>query len=393
MSGLRRSRGRRPRLARGSLASALAAAAAMAGCSGDDDGEPEPDPARDRAREPADDEPAAGVEEAPADALVPARDGEVPAITLPPADPVPPPPRGLPPAPEVAAGAAQAEIVALGEILFFDPRLSGAAEMRCADCHAPEHGFADPDGRSETAAGRPNRRRAPSLYNAAYAERYFWDGSTPALESAIDVHWRGQMDADLDAVAADLAQSPTYRAHFERSFSAFPRPALVREALAAYVRTLRSGDAPWDRFEDGQEGAVGEDAARGFRLFSGKAQCYVCHPPPLYTDRQFHHAAAAAEDSPPDPGRYRVTGEAGDRGAVRTPGLRGVAHGGPYFRDGSADTLEEAVRIMAAGGREGAGRDLEPVDLTDAEIDALVAFLEALTPERSPPEPPEIPAD
>ena len=376
----------------------IAATLVLPGCPSDDDDDgaapDEADKAErtdtdDAAPDPADGD--AAPAEIPADADATAREPVLPEVILPPADPVPKPPAGLPPTPAPAHNPITAEKVALGELLFFDSRLSGEGDMRCADCHDPERGFAGTERRSTTAEGRTNRRHAPSLENVAYAGAWFWDGSADSLEGAIDSHWRGQMAADPAAVAAELDDHPKYRAHFERSFGSAPYPSHIAAALAAYARTIRSGDAPWDRFERGRRGAVDEDAERGFRIFSGRGQCAVCHPPPLYTDRKFHHTGAAGPDSPPDPGRSRATGDPAERGAIRTPSLRGVAHTAPYFHDGSAETLEEAVRVMAGGGRGGRGRDLEPVQLSDDDIAALVGFLESLSPEPEPREPPAVP--
>jgi cytochrome c peroxidase len=330
----------------------------------------------------------------PADAAAAAAvafDAAFPEVVLPPAKPIPAPPLGLPATPSPPENPTTAEKVALGELLFFDPRLSRGNDMSCADCHDPAQGFADGQRRSRTARGALNQRHTPSLHNTAYASAWFWDGSADTLEGSIDSNWRGQMAPEPFAVAAELHADPTYRAHFERAFRDLASPDRITEALAAYVRTLRSGDAPWDRFERGAEDEVDEAAVRGFRLFSGRAQCAVCHPPPLYTDRRFHHVAARAADSPVDPGRYRVTGDPNDREAMRTPSLRGLVHTAPYFHDGSAETLEQAVRVMAAGGRGGRGRDLEAVSLSDEEIADLVAFLRALSPEPPPYEPPELP--
>jgi cytochrome c peroxidase len=370
------------------------AAAAMSGCPRAGEGTPEVSEAANE-----EDVGDAGrgelAAEAPADAAVAAVelefDAAFPEVVLPPARRIAAPPLGLPATPSPAENPTTAEKAALGELLFFEPRLSGSGAMSCADCHDPAKGFADGQRRSRTARGTLNQRHTPSLLNTAYASAWFWDGSADTLEGAIDSNWRGQMAPEPFAVAAELHAEPTYRAHFERAFRDLASPDRISEALAAYLRTLRSGDAPWDRFEAGAPDAVSEAAVRGFRLFSGRAQCAVCHPPPLYTDRRFHHVAARAPDSPQDPGRYRITGAPHDREALRTPSLRGLVHTAPYFHDGSAETLEDAVRVMSSGGRGGRARDLEPSRLTDDEIADLVAFLRALSPAIQPYEPPELP--
>ena len=373
---------------------ALAPAALLAfvaGCPDTDGGDDSPPPTPDEVDD-FDAAPIAAPRE-PADAAfaAPEDDAELPVVVLPPAPSVPPPPPGLPATPSPPHTPTTPEKVALGELLFFDPRLSASGEMSCASCHDPAAGFAHGVRRSRTQSGSTNRRHTPSLWNAGYASAWFWDGSADTLEGAIDSNWRGQMAPDPFAVSAALHANPTYRAHFERAFDDLASPDRIAEALAAYVRTLRSGDAPWDRYERGDEAAVSEAAVRGFRLFSGRAQCAVCHPPPLYSDRRYHRTGARGPDSPADPGRYRVTGDASDRGALRTPSLRGIVHTGPYFHDGSAETLEEAVRIMASGGRDGRGQDLEPVALSDEDVADLVEFLRALSPGLPDHEFPELP--
>src|SRR5262249_44758047 len=149
-----------------------------------------------------------------------------------------------------------------------------------------------------TATGKPNLRRAPALVNIAWHKELGWDGRYASITEQLPPHIKGQLGDDLAAAVARIADLPLYRAHFARSGG--PDAALT--ALAAYVLTRYAGDAPWDREErspsarrpprggaDAGETATGlADVKAGYQLFNAKAQCAVCHTPPLYTDLRYH---------------------------------------------------------------------------------------------------------
>jgi cytochrome c peroxidase len=309
-------------------------------------------------------------------------------VVLPPAPPVPPAPAGLPETPSPADNPTTAEKVVLGELLFFDPRLAGDGKLACASCHDPDRGWGDGQARSTTASGKTNRRHTPTLVNVGYEREYFWDGRVDRLEEMIDANWQGQMSADPRKVAAALAGSPIYVAHFKRAFNDAPTPESITWALAAFVRTLRSGDSPWDRHEAGVAGAVTPEVIAGAELFRSKAQCGTCHPPPLYTDHAFH---ALVGDPARDPGRETATGNPRDRGAFRTPTVRGAADHAPYFHDGSAASLEAAIEVLLTAGVPVPGTPPTPIHLTPDERTQLLAFVRALTPERKPYRRPQLP--
>jgi len=315
-------------------------------------------------------------------------------VELPPAPPVPPTPLGIPEARPSEDNPITAQKVALGQLLFFDERLSAKRAAACASCHQPDKGWADGEARSKTVAGKPNLRHTPSLVNVAYADELFWDGRMAPLEQAIDAHWQGQQGADPEQVVALLARMPVYRAHFERTFAGPPSRARIVEALAAFARTIRSGNAPYDRYEvEGAAGKAPAQAIAGAKVFAQKAQCALCHPPPLYTDLSYHgpgskpSTGAAATAEPVDIGRARVTKKEADVAAFKTPTVRGVMHSAPYFHDGSAVTLEDAVaRCLGRGGPadDPAHGSRAPVHLSAGELDQVIAFLQSLTPARDP---------
>lgn len=300
--------------------------------------------------------------------------------TIPPPPPLPDAPRGLPRLPEAAHNPLTPAAAELGALLFFEPRLSAGAVRACAGCHQPEHGWADGEPRAKTVAGQLNLRHTPTLWNAGYHRTWAWDGSMPTLEAHILSHWKGQLGAEPEAVADALARSPGYLGRFERTFKGPPTRERIAEALAAFVRTLTSGDSPWDRREAGTADAVGPDAIEGARVFNETAGCAVCHAPPLYSDLAYH-ARGVGDDS--DPGRARVTGDAADQGAFKTTGLRGLLHTAPYFHDGSAATLDAAVDAELTR---------SAITLDANQRRQLLAFLTSLSPPLEPMKAPELPA-
>jgi cytochrome c peroxidase len=287
----------------------------------------------------------------------------------------------LSPPPEAVDNPSTPDKVALGKQLFFDKRLSGDGSASCETCHVRAKGWTDGEVLSVRPGGVRNTRHSPTLYNVAYLKTWYWDGRAPTLERQVAAAWAAQMNADTAKATATIAAVPEYRAQFEKVFGGPPTPERVSMALAAYLRTLNSGDSPWDLYEKGQRSAVSADAIQGYALFTGKGRCVVCHTPPLYTDSLFHNIGLEAGKDKPDPGRFNVTKEPKDTGAFKTPTLRSVAISAPYFHDGSVKTLEEAVRYMASGGKSDPNKDplLTPTGLTDQEIAKIVAFLNALT--------------
>lgn len=312
---------------------------------------------------------------------------------LPPAPPLPDVPAGLPAAP--ANPAITPEAVALGELLFWDTRLSTTNRTACATCHDPAHGFAGA-ARQDTAAGKPNLRRAPTLVNLAWQKELGWDGRYAQLAEQLPAHIRGQLGGDLaDAVARIDAVArgndvPGYRPHFARAGAAAPGDAALA-ALAAYVLTRYEGGAPWDRLERAAD--VPAELKAGYLLFTGRAQCGVCHTPPLYTDLRYHRLGLIRS---PDDGRGLV--DPAQKGAFKTPTLRGAAAREGFFHDGSAATLDQAIDWHLGGGT-GQGADRSIVDpairktaLSAEERAQLGAFVRALTDPAAPaPQRPALP--
>ena len=155
----------------------------------------------------------------------------------------------------------------------------------------------------------------------------------------------------------------------------------MAQALASYVRTILSGNAPIDRYMNGEREALSEDARKGLQLFRGKANCTSCHLGPTFTDEQFHNTGVAwREGKLTDPGRFEVTGKPEDRGKFKTPTLRNLTRTAPYMHDGRVTRLEDVIEFYNKGGNPNPYLDseLRPLHLMDEEKHALVAFLRAL---------------
>jgi cytochrome c peroxidase len=287
----------------------------------------------------------------------------------------------LPPPPAPATNPITPEKVALGKQLFFDKRMSGTGTNSCESCHYRNLGWTDAQKLSKKDDGGMNTRHTPTLYNVAYLKSWYWDGRSATLEAQTMAAWRGQTGADPTKVAALLNTVPGYQASFQKVFGGPATPDNIVAALATYIRTKNSGDSPWDRYEKGDAKAVSADAKEGFTLFSQKGRCIVCHTPPVYTNSEFYNIGLEAKKEKKDLGRFNVTKMPADTSAFKVPTLRSVAISGPYFHDGSVASLEEAVRYMA--NTHAADPNKTPIlvdaQLTDAEIEKIVAFLQALT--------------
>ena len=279
------------------------------------------------------------------------------------------------------------DAVALGKRLFFDCALSADGSVRCSSCHQPERGFSDSLARSRGVYGRRGQRNAPTLVNRAYGRSFFWDGRTATLEQQVllPIQDTLEMGEPLAALITRLRGDPSYVADFRRAFGGEADAQRVARALASFVRMLRSGNSPFDRWRNGDSSALSISARRGFALFTGRANCVACHVGANFTDEQFHNTGVAARtylrDGTEDPGRARVTALPADRGAFKTPTLRDVALTTPYMHDGSFETLEQVVAFYDGGGHANPQLDpeIKPLALKPRERSELIDFLMALT--------------
>jgi len=291
--------------------------------------------------------------------------------------------------------------IELGKKLFFDKRVGKDAKMSCETCHLPEMGWTDGKPFSAKFDGSPNTRHTPTLYNAGFYTEYYWDGRSPTLEAQVKAAWEKQMGADTAAVAATLNGIEAYKSEFQSAMDGEATPENIVNALASFVRTIRSEDAPWDKYEKGDKQAVSDVARAGFEGFRGgeKANCSLCHLPPLYTDKAFHNVGIGFDKETPDQGRGKILADKNDpqadsmMGAFKTPTLRSLTETAPYFHDGRSKTLDEAVTLMLKGGIDNPHKDekLMARNITTEEKGALIEFLKALTPPPSKFERPTLP--
>lgn len=322
--------------------------------------------------------------------ITPPSEVAVEVLDLPPA-PALPVVKGLPKVQDSVDNPTTPEKVELGRLLFFDKRLSKDGSMSCESCHHIAQGYTSGQALDSKVGGALNKRNAPAVTNLGYHTFYYWDGRMPTLEAVSNAAWKGQLGADPAAVASALHAVPKYRAHFQRAFSKAATPENVPMALAAFFRALSTHNSAWDKFQAQEPGALSTDAQAGYKVFL-KAQCSTCHVPPLFSDFAFHNLGWNAQANP-DAGRKDATKLEEDAGKFKTPSLRDVALTGPYFHDGAAKTLEEAIDFMAAG--PGKNSKLDPnwkaAKLSSKEKKQLKAFLESLTGEWTYSEPPILP--
>jgi cytochrome c peroxidase len=203
------------------------------------------------------------------------------------------------------------------------------------------------------------------------------------------------MGHSMDALVANFQKIPEYRERFQKVFGEEITKENFGKAVAAFERTVLSSNSPYDRFIAGDEKALSDVQKRGLKKFNDA--CADCHAPPLMSNYQFFNAGVGMDKKEPDPGRKKVTGRDRDLGKFRVPSLREVANTYPYFHDGSATTLEEAVALMADGGKDnpnlsGMLKVVRDEGLTADDRKDIVEFLKALSGEYPVIEPPALPA-
>ena len=345
-------------------------------------------------------------------------------------------PLGLPPVPIPADNPQAPAKIALGERLFNDVRFSATGTVSCATCHAPALAFTDsPLSTSQGINSLTGTRNAPTAVNSAFNKTQFWDGRSPSLEDQALHPFLNPVEMGLpdhEPILEIVRTDPGYVAAVREVFGLEPGQATMAEvtqAIAAFERTLIAGNSSFDRYYfGGDETAMSEAAIRGLALFVNEGRCVSCHvieqDHALFTDHRFHNIGVGINDVQDDVpdfvtaflqakaegvdvdvqvlsnprsselGRFAVTNSFDQLGAFKTSTLRNIAVTAPYMHDGSIATLREVVVHYNNGGVTVAGDPvndflsggIKPLNLTDEQIDDLVAFMEALTsPEFQPP--------
>lgn len=280
------------------------------------------------------------------------------------------------------------DVIALGARLFADPRLSGAGRRSCASCHQPERAFTDGRRRGRALAGTPLRRNTPSLWNLAWAKQFFWDGRAPSLEEQVraPIEAPDEMGGDWPEILRRLEADAGLAAQLRIAFPQEPvvSQATVVKSLASYVRSLVSPPTRFDAWIAGDARAIDPAEARGFRLFSGKAGCMLCHVGWRFTDDRFHDIGLPGKD----PGRGAVAGGMPGLMAFKTPSLRELAHTAPYMHDGALPTLAAVLRHYTGGfvSRPTIATSMNrKLRLSAQEKSDLIAFLRTLSSETAAP--------
>jgi len=300
--------------------------------------------------------------------------------------------------------------------------------VSCATCHAQANGFTDNLRVSKGFNDLTGTRNAPTVLNSAYMTSMFWDGREPDLEGQSKQPPINPVEGGLanhqpilDVVQGDKSYAKSFKKVFGVRAGDITMLHVSR-AIASFERTVVAGNSPFDRYYyASQDDAITDQQLQGLTLFTGKGRCVSCHSieqtQALFTDNRFHNigvgfkriqgkeAETAAQfqqikrdgadvdvvvltqQNLSELGRFAVTDNITEVGAFKTPTLRNIELTGPYMHDGSIETLEDVIDFYNNGGRVEESDALSgflsggirPLDLSDAEKDALVAFLKALT--------------
>lgn len=283
-----------------------------------------------------------------------------------------------------AVPALDPKVVALGRRLFHERRLSADGSVACSSCHDLAKGGVDGRERSAGVGGKLGVVNAPSVYNAALNFVQFWDGRAATLEEQIGFPVTNpvEMGTTWPKLVDFLKSDPEYAAAFAASYPDGVTETNVRHAIADFERTLLTRGSPFDRYLGGDEQALSPDARRGYETFKSVG-CIACHQGRNVGGNMFQRFGVLGDYfkdrghvTEADYGRYNVTHLEADRFVFRVPSLRNVERTAPYFHDGSAATLNQAVQVMA---RYQLGRKLG-----DDQVSAIIAFLKSLSGELAP---------
>jgi cytochrome c peroxidase len=313
------------------------------------------------------------------------------------------------------------EHIALGQELLFDGRLSVDGTVASSTCHDPARTFTDGRPVSVGVKGCEGQRNAPTILNSLYNVAQFWDGRAKTLEDQASLPIINPCEMgqpNVDAAVAEIAKFSKYQQAFRKVFGRPPNGTDLARAIASYERTQFSFDSPFDHFMAGDTNAMDDSAKRGWKLFNSKARCNQCHAlsedkldPTYLMDKDFHNIGiaivrhnvvaeackaeqqidsgnlidvdrAAIQSDMSVLGRFLVTKKEADIASFKTPGLRNVLVTAPYFHDGSQATLWDVLDHYNKG--DGIrdpwlDQDIEPLALSEAEMDEVVAFLASLT--------------
>jgi len=296
----------------------------------------------------------------------------------------------------------------LGKQIFYDQNVSGNGKMSCATCHLPENAFTDLKSKSPSNAdGKTVLRNSPTLYNAVFAKRFFYDLRAFYLEQQAEhvIYNKDEFNTSYDNIIKKINADTEYKKAFKK---AFKKGNINREnfskALSSYVASLYSYESDFDKFMRSEK-EISDDAKKGFNLFMGKANCATCHfapnfsglVPPFFNENESEVLGVTAKpiDQKPlelDADKGRVNSPVKKENSwiyessFKTVTVRNIALTKPYFHNGAFNSLEEVLEFYNEGGGEGLGLKMknqtlapDKLNLTQTEIKQIIAFLNFLT--------------
>lgn len=296
----------------------------------------------------------------------------------------------------------------LGKEIFYDQNLSDNGKMSCASCHLPENAFTDLKTKSlSNVEGKTVLRNSPSLYNAVFAKRFFYDMRAFYLEQQAEhvIYNNQEFNTSYESIIRKLKAKPEYKKAFRKAFkNGIADKQNFSKALSAYVASLYSFNSDFDRFMRNEK-EISDDAKKGFNLFMGKANCATCHfaphfsglVPPFFNENESEVLGVTKKpiqvkpmEIDSDRGRIKSNVKKEDswiyENSFKTMTVRNIALTKPYFHNGAFDTLEEVLDFYNEGGAEGLGIKInnqtlpaDKLNLTEPEMKQIIAFLNSLT--------------
>ncbi|MBO9699137.1 MAG: c-type cytochrome [Sporocytophaga sp.] len=276
------------------------------------------------------------------------------------------------------------ERIALGKMLFFDPILSADSSISCGSCHNPAIAFSDMSSLSMGVDGQMGTRNTMPLMNLAWFNSFMWDGGIPSLELQVlaPVTNHLEMNLPLEEAISRLKKHPVYPSLFKKAYDRDPDDFSLFRAIAAYERTLISGNSKYDQYFYQKKEIFSESEINGMNLFfSDRLHCASCHSGINFTNGSFQNTGLYVVY--PDQGRYLITGDESDKGKFKVPTLRNVELTAPYMHDGSIATLEEVLEHYLRGGKFNTNKSphvhYHEESLNDQEKKDVINFLKTLT--------------
>jgi cytochrome c peroxidase len=287
--------------------------------------------------------------------------------------------------------------VKLGQVLFFDPRLSSSSQISCSSCHDPEIAWGDARRVSLGTDHLQGSRNTMSLLNIAARKSFFWDGRSKSLEDQVlnPIAAHHEMNMETPLLAKKIGEIDGYKPLFKKAYGS-EQVSLdkIVKAIVAFESVIKSRQSRFDEFVRGKYTALNDEEIQGLDLFRRKARCINCHNGAYFTDEQFHNVGLTYYGREyQDLGRYNVTKLAKDVGRFKTPSLRDVMKTGPWMHNGLFDNMNGIINMYNSGMHQldDKAKDksdtlypktdviLQPLKLTKEEKQALVAFLDAIT--------------